>query len=329
VKIAVWLAAAALPLAAQPKLLVNAKIDTRSASAGLERVFQELVQAQPQPAWIGYSVPTVRGSGFLGCDYVRDGFNSPGVIHLEPPDTAVILFRVDGSAVNRIRTLSPDCEIDAGGVPFHWLADVPPAQSITVLASFVSQRDRLGDSVVSAIAAHADPSADQVLGRLLAPEQPISLRQRAVSALGTYRGRYGFEVLKKLVASDPDDRIRERAVSAMGNSRDPEAQDTLIAIAKSNPEPKLRSQAVSALNRRPSGRTAETLAAIVENDPDLSVKRRAISTLRGLPDDQGIPVLIQLARTSHNPEVKKQAISSLSQSRDPRAAALFEEILKK
>ena len=31
-----WLMAAALPLAAQPKLLVNAKLDTRSAAAGLE-----------------------------------------------------------------------------------------------------------------------------------------------------------------------------------------------------------------------------------------------------------------------------------------------------
>jgi hypothetical protein len=34
---ALWLVAAALPLAAQPKLLVNAKVDTRSAAAGLDR----------------------------------------------------------------------------------------------------------------------------------------------------------------------------------------------------------------------------------------------------------------------------------------------------
>jgi hypothetical protein len=320
--------AAALPIAAQPKLLVNAKTDTRSAAAGLERVFQELVQAQPQPAWIAYSVPTVRSSGFLGCDYVRDSIGSPGVIHLEPPNSALVLFRVDGNAVNRVRTVSPDCEIDAGGVPFHWLTEVAPAQSIALLASLVAQRDRLGDGMISAIAVHADGSADPVLGRLIAPEQPFSERQRAISALGTYRGRSGFEVLKKLVESDPDERIRERAISAMGNNRDAEAQETLIAIAKSNPDAKLRSQAISALNRRASAKTVETLTAIVENDPDLAVKRRAISTLRSLPDDQGIPVLIQLARTSRNPEVKKQAISSLSQSRDPRAAALFEEILK-
>ena len=324
---ALWLMCAALPLAAQPKLLVNAKTDTRDASAGLERAFRELITAQPQPAWIGYAVPVVRGSGFFGCDYVRDGFNSPGVVHLEPPDTAVILFRVDGNAVNRVRTISPDCQIDAGNVPFHWLTGVPPAQSVALLANLVSQR--VGDNVVSAIAVHSDPSADQALQKFLAPEQPFSVRERAVRGVGNYRGRPGFEILQKLVAGDPDDRIRERAISAMGNSREPDAPDTLIAIAKSNPEPRLRSQAVSALNRRPSEKIVQTLAGIAENDPDTTVRRRAISTLRSLPDDQGIPVLIQMARNSRNPEVKKQAISSLSQSRDPRAEALFEEILKR
>jgi hypothetical protein len=120
-----WLMAASMPLAAQPKLLVNAKLETRSAAAGLEQTFRPLVTAQPQPAWIAYSVPSTRVN--MGCDYVRDGWNQPGVIHLEPPDHAVILFRVDNGAVERIRTLSPDCEIDAGNLPVHWLADVKPA----------------------------------------------------------------------------------------------------------------------------------------------------------------------------------------------------------
>src|ERR1017187_5406689 len=72
-----WLVAAALPLAAQPKLLVNAKPDTRSAAAGLEQTFRSLVTAQPQPAWIAYSVPSTRAG--LGCDYVRDAGASPAL----------------------------------------------------------------------------------------------------------------------------------------------------------------------------------------------------------------------------------------------------------
>ena len=44
---------AAISLAAQPKLLVNAQVDTRSAAAGLESQFKSLLSAQPQPSWIG------------------------------------------------------------------------------------------------------------------------------------------------------------------------------------------------------------------------------------------------------------------------------------
>ena len=66
---------AALPLAplglvAQPKLLINAQTDTRSAAAGLDAAFRALVAAPPQPAWIGYSVPAVR-TWHMGCDVVR------------------------------------------------------------------------------------------------------------------------------------------------------------------------------------------------------------------------------------------------------------------
>ena len=55
-KLALWLAAAVLPLAAQPKLLVNAQVDTRAAAAGPgEQVPERCRAAQPQPAWIGYT----------------------------------------------------------------------------------------------------------------------------------------------------------------------------------------------------------------------------------------------------------------------------------
>ena len=50
------------------------------------------------------------GAG-LGCDFVRDGSTMAGIIHLEPPDHAVILFRVENNAVNKLRSVSPDCEI--------------------------------------------------------------------------------------------------------------------------------------------------------------------------------------------------------------------------
>src|SRR5258708_3080500 len=132
--------------AGEAKVLVEGGTETKCAAAGLEQTFRPLLTAQPQPAWIGYSVPSVRAG--LGCDYVRDGWNQPGVIHLEPPDHAVILFRVDNGAVERIRTLSPDCEIDAGNLPLHWLSDVKPAESVALLDAFATQRERYMDGAM-------------------------------------------------------------------------------------------------------------------------------------------------------------------------------------
>jgi HEAT repeat protein len=75
-------------------------------------------------------------------------------------------------------------------------------------------------------------------------------------------------------------------------------------------------------------KAAGPIQQAIENDPEREVKRRAVSALQQLPNGEGIPLLIQLARTSHNPEVRKQAMSSLAQSRDQRAIAFFEEVLK-
>jgi len=324
---AIWLLAA-LPLAAQPKLLINAQVDTRSAATGLESQFRALLTTQPQPAWIGYSVPSARGYN-LGCDYVRDGFNQPGVVHLEPPDHAVILFRVDANAVNRIRTLSPDCEIDAGNVPVHWLTDVQPAQSIALLVSLMPQRDRLGESPLGAVAQHGDPAADQALERFLGTDQPESVRLRVVSWMGSSRGRHGFDVLKKLISADPDEKVRERAINSLSNSREPDALDLMISIARGDSNPRMREQAISALGRKGGPQVVSTLSKVIESDSDNQVKRRAVSALNQLPDGEGVPLLIQTVKTTQNAEVRKQAMSTLGNSRDPRAVAFFEEVLKK
>jgi hypothetical protein len=322
-----WVMLAALPVAAQPKQLVNAQTDTRSAAQGLEREFRSLLNATPQPSWIMYRVPAVRNAGMGGCDF-NNGYGS-GTVHLEPPDHAIILFRVEGNAVGRIRTISPYCEIDAGNLPVHWVNDVQPGQSIALLSTFIPQRDRVGVSVVQAISVHSDPAADQALEKFLASNQPESLRMRAVSSLGASRGRHGFEVLKKLVANDPDERIRERAIQSLGGSRETDAQDFLISIAKSDGNSRLRSQAISSLNRRGGQKVIDTLSGIAENDADNGVRQRAVSALQSMPDGTGVPALIQIARNSKNQDVRKKAMQSLSSSRDPRALSYLEDVLKK
>jgi hypothetical protein len=243
VKPAILLFAAALTASAQPKLLINAQVDTRAAAAGLEPEFQSLLAVQPQPAWIGYSVPSVRSYN-LGCDYVSPGGRTaPGVVHLEPPDQAVMLFRIVGGAVDRLRVLSPDCEIDAGGVPLHWLTGVRPADSVALLSAI----DR--NQAVMAIGMHADPAADAALERLVAAGQPEAVRRRAAFWLGAARGRQGLDAVKRLLANETSPAVRERAILGAGASREPEAVDLLISVARQDREARVRRQAMNAIGR--------------------------------------------------------------------------------
>jgi HEAT repeat protein len=229
--------------------------------------------------------------------------------------------------VERIRTLSPDCQIDAGETPFHWLSDVQPAQSVALLAGFATQPSPLG-SAVGAIAVHADPAAGQALDRFAAAGQPDSLRQRAISYLGSARGRHGFDVLKGLIGQDPDPRIRTRAIAALGSSREPEALDLLISLSQNGKDAKDRAQAIRELGRKRGPKAVAAIGAALK-DTDPAVERAACSALQSLPDGEGVPRLIQLARETTNQQLRRQAMTSLQNSHDPRALAFFEDVLKK
>jgi HEAT repeat protein len=287
-------------------------------------VFRQLTTAQPQPAWIAYTVPASRTRQF-GCDsYWRDGeFTvAGGTVHLEPPSEALVLYRVDANQVGKIRTLAPDCDIDAGGVPVHWLTDVRPAESVALLATFVTGNQGSVNSAMNAIGLHADPAADAALESFVAAAQPESVRQKAVFWLR------GVPALKRILANDPSDRVRDRALQALARNKDPEAIDLVIATARNDHSPRVRGQALFALSRQAGMKAVGPIQQAIENDPEREVKRRAVFALQQLPNGEGIPLLIQLAKTSHNAEVRKQAMSALAQSRDQRAVAFFEEVLK-
>jgi hypothetical protein len=327
---ALLLLAAVASAAAQPRKLVNAQVDTRSASAGLDQVFRSLLTAQPQPAWIGYTVPAARGRQF-GCDsYSRDGdFTvAGGTVYLEPPSEILVLYRVDANQISRVRTLAPGCDIDAGGAPVHWLNDVRPAESVAMLAGLAASPERSLDSVMNAIGMHADPAADTALERFVAPEQPESVREKAVYWLGVTRGRRGFEGLKKVLAGDPSERVRDRAVQSLAMSKEPGAVDLVIETARKDRSSKVRGQALFWLARQAGAKAIAPIQQAIENDPEREVRRRAVSALQQMPNGEGVPLLIQVAKSSKDAEVRKQAMSSLGQSRDQRAVAFFEDVLK-
>ena len=283
--------------------------------------------AQPQPAWIGYTVATVPGHEQY-CNY-NEGVRPPGPVHLEPPEQAQIVFRIQDNRVGKIRVVSGDCQLDADGVPLRWIRDVRPAESIAFLASFVaSDSDHVRDGAVSAIALHADAAADEALERFAASGQPESLREKAVFWMGEARGRRGYEMLRRIVTEDASDHVRDKAIFALSISKEPQAVDTMIAVAHNDASAHVRGQALFWLAQKAGKKAVGAISGAIDNDPDTEVKKKAVFALQQLPDGEGVPLLIQVARNNRNPAVRKQAMFWLGQSNDPRALTFFEEVLK-
>jgi HEAT repeat protein len=60
---------------------------------------------------------------------------------------------------------------------------------------------------------------------------------------------------------------------------------------------------------------------------DRDLKEQAVFALSQRPRDEGVPALIRLARSHPDRAVRRKAVFWLGQSDDPRALALFEELL--
>ena len=71
-----------------------------------------------------------------------------------------------------------------------------------------------------------------------------------------------------------------------------------------------------------------SLDSIVSDDRgNREVRDAAVFALSQRPKDEGVPALIRIARNDRDPEIRKKAIFWLGQSDDPRAIALFEDLL--
>ncbi|HEX9705906.1 MAG TPA: HEAT repeat domain-containing protein [Gemmatimonadales bacterium] len=62
---------------------------------------------------------------------------------------------------------------------------------------------------------------------------------------------------------------------------------------------------------------------------DREVREAAVFALSQRPREEGVPALIRIVRTHRDPEIRRKALFWLGQSEDPRALALFEELLVK
>jgi hypothetical protein len=105
----------------------------------------------------------------------------------------------------------------------------------------------------------------------------------------------------------------------------------LIKLARDAQVPgHVRNQAVFWLSQAAGDAAVKDLTDLVGDDTvDRDVREHAVFALSQEPRDVGVPALIQIARGNKDGEVRRKALFWLGQTNDPRALALFEEILTK
>jgi hypothetical protein len=347
--------------AAATPLTRNAKLTSVEAEPDLSRQVRALVATPAKPHWIGWQVITVKEAGTSCCFDSMDEFNKSGgkcwgceledeggvmigtrsddvtggkSVNLEGPRAMSILLRAASGKIGRVRAFSESCGLDAGGLSFTWIENVPPTESLELLEKLAldtqaqdDDGDSFADSATMAIAMHKDPQADLILTRLAAPGHDEDLREQALFWLGNTRGRKGYEILKQVVKEDLDEDIRDKAVFALSQNDTPEALDVIIDVARNDKSGDVRGQALFWLAQEAGDRAAASINEAVERDPEIEVKKKAVFALTQLPEEQGVPLLMKLASTHRSVEVRKEAIFWLGQSEDPRALDFIEDIL--
>jgi len=351
VVLAVTLIAALTASADSTPVIDNTDLTTRALTGSLKSTLDDIVDRAEDPVWIGYTVPMIPGVDMCCGDSRRrhclcklERENNTYQNHYDDEDERdmhvardmFVLFRAEDNEIERIRSYSENCELDAGGVPVVWLTGVSPTESIALLKGFAlskqgsrRQRERIRDRAVSTIAMHDAPGVLDVLEGFVDESQPEDLRENSVFWIGNHGGERAVRILDDLLENDPDPDVREKAIFALTLPDEPEAIDAIIRAARHDRDSDVRSNALFWLANKAGEKAMDAIEDAIDNDPDTDVKRQAVFALSQLPDDEGVPKLIHVASTNHNAEVRKQAIFWLGQSGDDRALDFFEEILSR
>jgi hypothetical protein len=348
--IALILSASALAFSGQqagaPRVS-DTQFSTEAVGPGLSATVTRF-QHSNQPLWIGYEVPSLPRSHSSSCS---DSYGSSsedgccGEYRLEgsrdsltettqksEPGKMYVLLRLEQGAIVKVRPVNVGCRLNAGGVPFTWITGVQPEDSVQYLAQLARQpqaENRVTEGALASLAMHETPTATQELTSLASPPSATRLREKAAFWLGVERGHDGLLALEKLIRTEQDSKLREKLAFDLSINKDPASTDDLLALAKSDTDPGVRSQAMFWLAQKAGKKATEALTNAIENDPDQQVKKKAVFALSQLPKDEGIPQLIHVAETNTNPAVRKDAFFWLGQSRDPRALAYLESVLKR
>jgi hypothetical protein len=251
---------------AETPRLANGTLDARPLSGGLEPGVRALAKAATAPTWIGWAVATEKEHQSCcweswnddrccyGCRLEGRGpvstsdSPSPSAVKLEAGRQMLVLLRAEGAEITKLRTVSLECPLDAGGTTLHWLEGVPAAESVRFLKTLLvdsSARDarKLADQALGALAMHAESGAVDVLIERASHAADSHLRGQALFWLAQRAGDKAVRAIKTALEEDPETEVKKKAVFALSQLPRDEGVPLLIQTARTNKNPAVQKQA--------------------------------------------------------------------------------------
>ena len=224
---------AAAAAAAQTPLIQNAQLKPQTVTS-LTRDVAALAAQASTPRWVAWQVPMIDGERNMCC-YYSDDYNTGGVrgcrmepqvtdgpmkppqfpapsgpVRLEAGTQVTVFVRLVEKRIERLRVLSDDCPVDAGGMELHWLTGVTGADSVAWLKARamdetmdVDVKSKISNAAVRAIALHRDPSAVTTLIEFArsTPQTSTatSVRREAMTGLGQSRDPRALQFLQSII----------------------------------------------------------------------------------------------------------------------------------
>ncbi len=170
---------------------------------------------------------------------------------LEPASELTILVRVDNGRIERLQSVTPDCEVDAGGLPVVWLNGIAPAQSAAWLTAQITSTETAGqrerkvlDSALRALIWHPGDEPINTVVALARDDRRPFVRSQALFWLSQRAGQQAVGAIRNAVDNDPETEVKRKAVFALSQLPKDEGVPLLIDIARNNGNREVKKQAM-------------------------------------------------------------------------------------
>lgn len=251
-----------------------------------------------------------------------------------------------------------DTRVDVIGA----LSSMDPAQARPILKRVLSNQDPcsvdLRKNAVFMVGRSGDPEAAALIASVAKSDPSPPVRVEAINWLPKLMGDAGVSVLEEAIRTEQDERIQRAVVRTLASTDSPHARQAIRTLIDRNDAPLTqRVEAINAIASQRmsaddaaylrelysrsdneeirgavvgyivrSGKTADWIA-VYDGARSLSVRNRIISALETRKESEAADKLVDIAKTSTVGSLRLQAINALARRKDPRVAALLDEIV--